>query len=123
MLAEAETTCVVYGMPRSVVEAGLADEAREALRAALFRNPRDARFRKLWNEFQFQRLHEIQQAAGGAGRGGEGQGPVLLPFCRAASAAAADGMGEKIIRHDGPAPLPLPHRPRRVWRPDQTNAQ
>jgi two-component system chemotaxis response regulator CheB len=27
VLTEAEETCVVYGMPRSVVEAGLSDEA------------------------------------------------------------------------------------------------
>jgi two-component system, chemotaxis family, protein-glutamate methylesterase/glutaminase len=26
VLAEAESTCTVYGMPRAVVEAGLADE-------------------------------------------------------------------------------------------------
>jgi two-component system, chemotaxis family, protein-glutamate methylesterase/glutaminase len=27
VITEAEATCVVYGMPRSVVEAGLSDEA------------------------------------------------------------------------------------------------
>ena len=27
VMTEAEETCVVYGMPRSVVEAGLSDEA------------------------------------------------------------------------------------------------
>src|SRR4030095_10131821 len=33
-----------------------AHEARDVLRAARFRNPRDARFRKVWNDFQFQQL-------------------------------------------------------------------
>ena len=32
--------------------AGRGDEARSALQAALFRNPRNPRFRKLWNEYQ-----------------------------------------------------------------------
>lgn len=40
VLAEAESTCVVYGMPRSVVEAGLADEVvpLEAMAAAIVRH-------------------------------------------------------------------------------------
>ena len=40
VLAEAETTCVVYGMPRSVVEAGLADEVvpLDAMAAAIVRH-------------------------------------------------------------------------------------
>jgi two-component system chemotaxis response regulator CheB len=29
VLAEAETTCTVYGMPRAIAEAGLADEVLE----------------------------------------------------------------------------------------------
>ena len=39
MLTEAEETCVVYGMPRSVVEAGLSDEAvpLDRLTAAILR--------------------------------------------------------------------------------------
>ncbi len=37
VLTEAEETCVVYGMPRAVVEAGLSDEAvpLERLTAAI----------------------------------------------------------------------------------------
>jgi two-component system chemotaxis response regulator CheB len=40
VLAEAESTCVVYGMPRAVVEAGLADEVvpLDALPAAIVRH-------------------------------------------------------------------------------------
>ena len=35
---------------------GKPDEARAEVRAALFRNPRDPRFRRLWTEFQFREL-------------------------------------------------------------------
>ena len=38
------------------------DEALAILRLALFRNPRAARFRKLWSDFHFQRLRADQEA-------------------------------------------------------------
>jgi two-component system chemotaxis response regulator CheB len=39
VLAEAESTCTVYGMPRAIAEAGLADEVLplDALPAAIAR--------------------------------------------------------------------------------------
>src|SRR5207253_10871596 len=36
-------------------------EAKELLRAALFRNPRDHRFRNLWTKHQFELLHAAQR--------------------------------------------------------------
>src|SRR5262249_36730857 len=40
---------------------GQLDEARLLLRAAQFRHPRDHRFRKLWEDFQFQVVHAQQE--------------------------------------------------------------
>ena len=39
------------------------EEAQAALRAALFRNPANSQFRKLWNDFQFHELRLTQAAA------------------------------------------------------------
>lgn len=87
------------------------DEARSVLRAALFRNPRDPRFRKLWNGFQFQRLREQQQAE----RASEqellnGDGRQLLPFVRPAT-ESREIVGCKIVRRDQASPTPPPHLP------------
>src|ERR1051326_1519224 len=38
-------------------------EARQTIRAALFRNPRHGGFQKLWSDFRFQQLREEQEAA------------------------------------------------------------
>src|SRR5439155_1529873 len=38
------------------------DEARSAVLAARFRNPRDPRFHKLWNDFQFEQLRRRQDS-------------------------------------------------------------
>ena len=55
-----------------------AAEARDVLRAARFRNPKDRRFRKLWADFQFKQLHESQAPPAKLDE------PVLLPFVRRA---------------------------------------
>jgi tetratricopeptide (TPR) repeat protein len=84
--------------------AGRWDEARRELRAALFRHPRDRRFRRLWDDFQFQQLRREQRAARRPVKGAADDGPVLLPFTPAPKAA---GKGEpKILRKEGPAPAP-----------------
>ena len=87
---------------RTVVE-GLQDEnpqeAREVLHLARFRQGRDARFAKLWSDFQFhclraeqerQRKHIPEQA-----------GPTLLPFVRVET-------GEN-VRRDPPTRRVRPH--------------
>lgn len=88
--------------------ANRADEARGLLLAARFRHPRDGRYLKLWNDFQFHAARRAQDAARLGKSFGDG-GPVLLPFLRpvreAAPRPAADG---KIIRADGPT-TPAPH--------------
>ena len=93
--------------------ANLAREARDVLRAALFRNPRDGRFRKLWNDFQFQQLRREQQNARHASRVEKAadKGPVILPFVRPVPEAMPARKG-KIIRRDTASPTPPPHVPR-----------
>jgi tetratricopeptide (TPR) repeat protein len=103
---------------RGLEEAGCPDEARNVLRATLFRNPRDGRFRRLWNDFQFQQLCETQQRSPHdvLEEGEAASGPVLLPFVR----PAPDGApirGRLVRRDPGASPQP-PHstRPGRVPR-------
>ncbi|HLJ97162.1 MAG TPA: tetratricopeptide repeat protein [Gemmataceae bacterium] len=42
---------------------GRVDEARWALRAALFRNPRNHQFHKLWNDFRFRQVCDAQESS------------------------------------------------------------
>jgi tetratricopeptide (TPR) repeat protein len=85
-------------------KSGRADEARGLLLAARFRHPRDGRYRRLWNDFQFDAARREQDAArAGKALAGE-DGPVLLPFLR--PVRPPDG---KVIRADAPAVL-APHR-------------
>jgi tetratricopeptide (TPR) repeat protein len=103
--------------------AGRADEARGLLLAARFRHPRDSRYQKLYNDFQFHAARRAQDAVR-AGRSPADDGPVLLPFVRPPREEAAPrptGSG-KIIRADAPA-TPTPHlgQPTRVN--DQRQAQ
>jgi tetratricopeptide (TPR) repeat protein len=102
--------------------ANQADEARSVLRAALFRNRRDSRFHKLWNDFRFQEVRRGQVAARRAETDADDEdGPVLLPFPGPAVEETA-APGRTVVRHDGPETLPAPHlRPRRL--PGQRNVQ
>jgi Flp pilus assembly protein TadD len=95
---------VVTGLCR----ANEAEEARRLLLAARFRNPRDARFVRLWNDFQFQQLRKRQETAARQRRAEDDEaGPVVLPFAQPEGAR----LGRKKVRRDGPAPLPAPHLP------------
>src|SRR3954454_1954113 len=51
---------IVARLVEGLCLADRADEARKVLREARFRHPRDPRFRKLWNDFQFRQIHESQ---------------------------------------------------------------
>jgi Tfp pilus assembly protein PilF len=91
--------------------AGQAEEARRVLRAALFRNPRAPRFRKLWGDFQLESLRRSSRRAAEA----DGS-PVILPFVRVVPAAApAAAVHATILRADAP------HHP--DGQPDQRNVQ
>ncbi len=54
------------------------EQALGILRLSLFRNPRDARFRKLWSDLHFQRVVMEQERSKTSA--GQDQGPTLLPF-------------------------------------------
>jgi tetratricopeptide (TPR) repeat protein len=104
-------------------EIGRPDEARLTLRAALFRNPRDGRFRKLLSDFNFHELREEQEVARESRweTVEEEMKPVLLPFLRPVSAPAKSS--GKRVRRDPAAPLPAPHLPRRGRLPNHKHAQ
>jgi tetratricopeptide (TPR) repeat protein len=59
--------------------AGRNDEARKAVRAAMFRNSRDARFRLVWDRYQFQRLRREQQRNRTVAAP-EAENPAILAF-------------------------------------------
>lgn len=91
---------------------GKVTEAAAVLRAALFRNARDSRFRRLWNNFQFQQLRDQQAAGRRAERQqrADAEGPVLLPFIRLAPGTTPVRSGRRAIRHDAPTKPLSPHR-------------
>jgi tetratricopeptide (TPR) repeat protein len=84
---------------------GQDDEARDVLRAARFRNPRDARFVKLWNDFQFRALRETQEQRGqAADASADAMRPHVLPFVRL---SREERVGDQVVRLDAPT-LPQP---------------
>ena len=102
--------------------AGRGDEARAALRAGLFRNPRNSRFRTLWQDYQFTQLRRKQQSERRTRRTEATGRPVLLPFLRPVTATPAAAL-PNTFRLDGPATVAPPHAPRTVRRPDQRHVQ
>jgi tetratricopeptide (TPR) repeat protein len=109
-------------LAEGLYEIGRPEEARRALRAALFQNSRDSRFRKLWNDFHFQELHEQQQLTHSRWESSvDDERPVLLPFLRPVSPPAK--VSSKRIRRDSAAPLPPTHVPRRGRMPHHRHAQ
>jgi Tfp pilus assembly protein PilF len=102
---------------------GWEDEARSVLRAALFRNARDGRFRKLWQDFQYHLLRLEQEAARRAEalRNQQEAEPVILPFVRVVPERPTAAPSQKIIRRDFRSPTGRRHAPpARI--PDQRNA-
>jgi tetratricopeptide (TPR) repeat protein len=100
---------------------GRTEEAGAALRAALFRNPRLPRFRKLWNEFHFTQLRQKQEGERvrrAAARRQEA--PIILPFVRPVAQPSAE---TDEPRTDEPATVSPPHRLRLAPRTDQRHVQ
>jgi Tfp pilus assembly protein PilF len=100
-------------------------EARAALRAALFCHPRDPRFRRLWDNFQFDQLRQAQEAERLAHQADEAAtaGPTILPFVRPAGATAQTNATPTIIRCDGPTAPQPPHLPASARQPGRRRAQ
>ncbi|MBI1916669.1 MAG: tetratricopeptide repeat protein [Planctomycetes bacterium] len=101
--------------------AGRGDECCAELRAALFRNPQDRRFRQLWADDQFRQLHQAQHEQLRS-RAGADEGPILLPFVPRERPVPADGQGQ-VIRQDGPSTFPPPHGARPAQVPDKRHVQ
>lgn len=94
-------------------ELGQDAEARCVLLTALFHNPRDYRFRRLWIDFRFREACEDQVNGASAEALSGTHGPTLLPFRRPLGGAEPTSRFTARIRHDGPVPLPPPHQPGR----------
>ncbi len=112
---------VTRRLSEALREVGSTEAARRVLLAALFRNPRDVRFRKLWSDFQYQQLWQEQQDC--RARDGNPQadddGPVLLPFARRSEDSI---QATKQVRRDPAAPPAPPHFPRPARLPDHRHA-
>jgi Flp pilus assembly protein TadD len=115
---------VIGKLAAGLREAGQPEEARRALRSARFRNPRDRRFLRLWNDFQFRQLREAQEAARRADLSGNGDDePVLLPFVRPAHDSGTRLGAHRVIRLDPGSPPAAPHWPLPARRSDRKHAQ
>jgi Flp pilus assembly protein TadD len=89
-------------------------EAMAVLRAARFRRPRDARIRRLYQDFMFRRLCARQRADRRAASIWNNEaGPVLLRFVQPDAASSLCS-----VRLDEPQSLPGPHQRRPSRRPD-----
>jgi tetratricopeptide (TPR) repeat protein len=98
-------------------------EARAAVRAAMFRNASDERFRQLWDDFQFQQLGAEQESARRRHLAETSRdGPMVLPFVRPQAGTTPAGSGGRIIRRDRAARRAAPHLAERARRPDQKHA-
>lgn len=105
---------VVGMLVKGLCQTGRRDEAEDVLRAARFRNPKDGRFKLLWQVFMFKRLHRKQAAELRAKQRVwlSDEGPALLPFKLPLAAPQTEGPP---LRQDEPEALPGPHlqRPQR----------
>lgn len=115
---------VVGRLVEGLREEGLIDEARDALRAARFRNPRDGRFQKLWNDFHFRLLRTEQEAArlGEAIPVAQGNGPRLLPFVPLKSTATRPSVAGTVVRLDAASATQPPHSPQPSRLPGKKHA-
>jgi Tfp pilus assembly protein PilF len=113
---EPDNAEVVAKLVKGLRLIGRSDEARDAVRTARFRNPRSPRFRRLWEEFQFQQTRRRQEGQRRPRRTGD-EGPILLPFVR----TRRNEPGTP--RLDGPATVGRPHLTRPARRVDQRNVQ
>jgi tetratricopeptide (TPR) repeat protein len=107
---------VIDGLGRK----GHFDEAERLLRAAIFRNPRAGRFRKLWSDLRFRRLRARQLAGRRTGPAAPADaGPTLLPFVPVPPGDRPARRGPRTFRLDPAGALPPPHGGRRA---DQKHA-
>jgi Tfp pilus assembly protein PilF len=114
---------VVAKLVKGLRLTGRTAEARAALHAALFRNPRSPHFRKLWDEFRFQQARRETERGPRGTKAAQEEEPVLLPFVRLRGAEKPAPSGRVDSSHDEAGtvlPSPLTRLARRA---DQRNVQ
>lgn len=119
-----EDSVVTGKLARGLRQTGQSDEALRVLRAAMFRNPRDANFRRLRQDFRFQQLRQEQerQRLDREELADAAEEPVLLPFVRLLKEPPTlDGL--RSPRQDAPATVPGPHLHLLNRRSNQRNVQ
>src|SRR5262245_17787950 len=85
-------------------EEGAWEEARELVKAALFRHPREAALRQLWQRLQFDALRADQEEAAQQRSGIKNYTtPVILPLSPPSREGTFTQAGDKLVRHDGPS--------------------
>jgi tetratricopeptide (TPR) repeat protein len=112
-----DDSLVIGKLVKGLRLAELLDEARSVLLAARFRNPRNGRFRKLYNDLMFRQLRKQQNMARREAASND-EGPMLLPFVCTAKDDAPLVVDDKVIRLDPAEPLAPPHLPRPARRSD-----
>jgi hypothetical protein len=94
------------------------DDARQVLRLAVFQNPRDARFQRLYSDWRFHQLRRQQQSEMRGLTATSGKpGPRILPFVRMSDHGqeeAKAALSRKIVRRDPPTPQPFKPRQGRL---------
>jgi tetratricopeptide (TPR) repeat protein len=112
---------VLASCAEGLCHAGLHEEARALLRAALFRNAREPRVRQLWNDFQFKQLRAEQESSRRQRLAATPEDvPTVLPFVRPAPGTLPSGSPARILRRDRATRRQPPHLPTRL--PDQKHA-
>ncbi len=123
-----EDASVAGKLARGLRQTGQGDEAQGVLRSALFRNPRDVRFRRLWQDFRFQQLRQEQhrERLDREALADGSEEPVVLPFVRLVKEEAGEefpATEESTVRQDGPGTVPGPHLHLLNRHPDQRHVQ
>jgi tetratricopeptide (TPR) repeat protein len=94
----------------SLIDADRPEDARRAVLAALFRNPREPRLKGLWQELRFREAQQSQRRESVKQRLGSDR-PVLLPFRvkERKSSRRTSAKEVAILRIDGPVHGSQPH--------------
>jgi tetratricopeptide (TPR) repeat protein len=95
-------------------EEGREEEARQALRLAVFQNPRDGRVQRLYSDWRFHQVRRQQQSEmTGVTTESQSSGPRILPFVRMSDpgrvAVKRDESGQ-VVRRDPPTREPFKPR-------------
>jgi tetratricopeptide (TPR) repeat protein len=112
-----ENPVAVGNLATALQECDLNHEARQVLLAARFRNAKDPRFEKLWNDFHFMQVLDQQSLAARTKLPGDAleDGPRILPFLRPVGGKPPAGSRSKRVRRDGASSNRGPHTHQPSW--------